>query len=64
MKDQCCKNCHYLFEYQVDNEKTYECKYHQLKNGEVNRPEEQKCDDWYSKVAKLRYDKLEKIGIK
>lgn len=51
-----------------DSKKSYngslnQCNLHNLLNGEISHPKEQKCDSWYSKIAKNRYDKLIKLGL-
>lgn len=70
MKEKVCKNCFYLTskeskdfplsDYNID----YGCKFHKLSNGEVNRPGEQRCDDWASIESGFRNLKLEELGIK
>jgi hypothetical protein len=69
MKLQCCKNCFYLTskvdkDYPLSDYHTvYGCKLHNLTNGEVRWPNEQRCDSWTSIISGQRNKKLEELEI-
>ncbi len=64
-----CKDCFYLssksdraFPYD-DYYTKYSCEFHKLYNGEVSRPNEQRCDSWTSIISGNRDIQLGKLGI-
>ena len=65
----CCKNCFYFTSREVkshplsEHRPIYGCKLHNLNSGEVNSPEEQRCESWISIISGSRNEKLEYLGI-
>jgi len=63
----CCYDCFYITQKQSkdfplsDYHTDYGCRFHNLHNGEVRWPKEQRCDDYLSKSAVNRNIKIDEI---